>query len=203
MSKLFRQRKLFSSGGYSDYLFVLFVCFFNPLTAPAYKLSGLKATGTCLQTVCFEFPIVNAVRFDENPFPCQCENKDKKAKRFQISHFYWSFFSYIMAVEGLRKRAYLSWNRVPDSRCLELESCGTTCCLIWWWWFLFIAEEKRTFTPSKAGPQNCIVSLTSTVCRGECSLSLFFFFPAHLWCVEVVALQVVFTTSLAGLINSL
>jgi len=85
---------------------IFFILFFNPFTAPAYKISGLKYTRMCLQTV--YFPIFSAVRFDENPFTCQCENEDKKAKGFQISYFYWSFLSYIMAVKGLRKRAYQS-----------------------------------------------------------------------------------------------
>jgi len=40
--------------------------------------------------------------FDENPFTCQREKRDEKAKGFQISHFYGSF-SNIMAVEGLNK----------------------------------------------------------------------------------------------------
>ena len=73
---------------------------FNPFTAPACKVSGLKDGGTCLQTV--YFPIFNVVHFDENPFACQREKENKKAKGFRISHFYWSFSSCIMTVKGLK-----------------------------------------------------------------------------------------------------
>ena len=44
--------------------------------------------------------------FDDNLFKCQREKKKKKEKKaagLQISHFYWSFSSDIMAVEGLIK----------------------------------------------------------------------------------------------------
>jgi len=41
------------------------------------------------------------MRFDENLFTDQCEKEDKKALEFQISRFYWSFSSDIMAVKGL------------------------------------------------------------------------------------------------------
>ena len=47
----------------------------------------------------------NDMPFDENLFTCQCEKKTKtKAEGFQISHFYWSFSSEIMAVKrsGIR-----------------------------------------------------------------------------------------------------
>ena len=53
---------------------------FNPFTAPARKFSGLKDARTCMQKV--YFPIFNAVRFDENPFACQGEKENKKAKGF-------------------------------------------------------------------------------------------------------------------------
>ena len=43
----------------------------------------------------------NAMRFNENPFTRQCEKENKKAKGFQILHFYWSFWRDIMAVKGL------------------------------------------------------------------------------------------------------
>ena len=43
------------------------------------------------------------MRLDEKPFTCQCEKKNKKAEVFQISHYYWSFSSDIMAVKGLNK----------------------------------------------------------------------------------------------------
>ena len=41
------------------------------------------------------------MRFDENPFTYQSEKEDRKAEEFQISHFYWSFSSDVMAVKGL------------------------------------------------------------------------------------------------------
>ena len=41
------------------------------------------------------------MRCDESPFTCQCKKDDKKAQRFPMSHFYWSFSSNIMAVKGL------------------------------------------------------------------------------------------------------
>ena len=43
----------------------------------------------------------NGMRFNENPFTCQCKKEDKKSEGFQILHFYWSFSSDIMAVKGL------------------------------------------------------------------------------------------------------
>ena len=45
--------------------------------------------------------VLNAMRFDENPFACLCGKEDKKTEGFQISHFYGSFSSDIMAVKGL------------------------------------------------------------------------------------------------------
>ena len=42
----------------------------------------------------------SAMRFDENPFTCQCEKENKKVSGFQISHFYWSFSSNTMAVKA-------------------------------------------------------------------------------------------------------
>ena len=41
------------------------------------------------------------MRFDENPFTCQCEKEDKKTDGFQILHFYWLVLSDIMVVKGL------------------------------------------------------------------------------------------------------
>ena len=45
--------------------------------------------------------VFSAVRFDETLFTYQCEKEDKKAVRFQISHFYGSFLSDILAVKRL------------------------------------------------------------------------------------------------------
>ena len=44
-----------------------------------------------------------AMRFDGDPFTCQCEKEDKKASGLQISHFYGSFSNDIMEVKGLSK----------------------------------------------------------------------------------------------------
>ena len=40
---------------------------------------------------------LSAIRCDESPSTCQCEKENKKAERFQISHFYWSFRSDIIS----------------------------------------------------------------------------------------------------------
>jgi len=42
------------------------------------------------------------MRYDENPFTCQCKKEEENAEGFQILHFYWSFLSDIIAVKGLR-----------------------------------------------------------------------------------------------------
>ena len=42
------------------------------------------------------------MHFDENPFTSRYEKENKKAWRFQILHFHWSFSSDIMAVKGLK-----------------------------------------------------------------------------------------------------
>ena len=57
---------------------------FNPFTAPACNISGLKDAGTCLQIVyifwSFNTTTFNVIIcFDENPFTFQCEKEDKKA----------------------------------------------------------------------------------------------------------------------------
>ena len=71
----------------------------NPFTVTACKISGLNGANSI-----FSGPVTaifNAVRFDETPFTCQYEKEDKKTEGFQISHFYGSFSSDIMAVKGL------------------------------------------------------------------------------------------------------
>ena len=78
----------------------------NSFTAPACKMSRLKHARTRLHNSIFFAPTtstINAVRCDESPFTCQCENEDKKASGFQILHFYWSVSSDIMAMKGLNK----------------------------------------------------------------------------------------------------
>ena len=84
-------------------MFLIF-CFFNPFTASGCKISGLKGARTHLKNSLFSGPVTSpfsAMRFDENPLQSQCKKENKKAEGFQISHFYWSFSSDIMAVKGL------------------------------------------------------------------------------------------------------
>ena len=50
------------------------------------------------------------MRCDQNPFTCQREKEDKKASRVQISRFYWSFSSDIVAVKGLNGSKVLTGN---------------------------------------------------------------------------------------------
>ena len=58
----------------------------NPFTAPACTISGLKDSRTHLQTVIFSGPVntltFNAIRFNKNPFTCQCGKKTKRLKGF-------------------------------------------------------------------------------------------------------------------------
>ena len=57
----------------------------------------------CKQCIFRSYNIyISAIRFDENPFTCQCEKEDKKAYGSQISHFYESFLNDIIAVKGLK-----------------------------------------------------------------------------------------------------
>ena len=63
---------------------------FNPITAPACKISGLKVHGhPCKQSIFWLdiAPTFNAMRFDENAFTYHCEKEYRKAKGFRISHF--------------------------------------------------------------------------------------------------------------------
>ena len=46
------------------------------------------------------------MRFYENPFTYHRENRKQKGLGFQISPFYWSFSSAVMAVKGLRENLY-------------------------------------------------------------------------------------------------
>ena len=63
----------------------------------------------------------NALRFDENPFACQCEKEDKTAKGFRILHyFYWSFSGYIMAMKGLIKENSL--RNLHNYRCKKPDN---------------------------------------------------------------------------------
>ena len=54
----------------------------NPFTAPDCKISRLNDAQTHLQMYIFcsyNTSAFSAMRFDENPFKCQCEKDDEKA----------------------------------------------------------------------------------------------------------------------------
>ena len=61
-----------------------------------------------------------ANRCDESPFTGQCEREDKKAYGFQISHFYGSFRSDMMALKGLMGTRGPAASRVL-SKAMELK----------------------------------------------------------------------------------
>ena len=53
---------------------------FNPFTAPACQISGLKDARMRMQTVYFQScnsSTSNVLNFDENGFTCQSEKEDK------------------------------------------------------------------------------------------------------------------------------
>ena len=63
---------------------------FNPFPAPAFKLSGLKVHGhPCKQSIFWLYitSTFNAMRLGQNPSTFQCEEENRKAKEFRISHF--------------------------------------------------------------------------------------------------------------------
>ena len=72
----------------------------NPFTAkfPAERCRDEPANSIFSGPVTSTF---NVRRCDESPFTCQREKEDKKAQRFPMSHFYWSFSNNIVAVKGL------------------------------------------------------------------------------------------------------
>ena len=76
----------------------------NPFTAPACKISRLKDAHRCLQCTfrSCNTCTFNAMRYDANPFTCQCKKEEENTEGFQILHFYRSFLSDITAVKGLR-----------------------------------------------------------------------------------------------------
>ena len=46
------------------------------------------------------------MRYNENPFTCQCKKEEENAEGFQILHFYQSFLSDIIAVKGLKAATF-------------------------------------------------------------------------------------------------
>ena len=81
------------------FLFIIILTLTPSLTKPKRKMHR-RAYKQCIFRS-YNTSTFNAVRFDESSFTCQCEKEDKKAERFQVSHFYWPFASDIMAVKGL------------------------------------------------------------------------------------------------------
>ena len=89
----------------------------NPFTATAWRISGAER---CMDEpahgiVSGPIPaILNAMRFNGDPFTCHCDEEDKKTYGFQISHFYCSFSTDVMAVKVLMKVLLVnlaaSWN---------------------------------------------------------------------------------------------
>ena len=71
----------------------------QPVKFPGWKVHGCACKQSIFQS--YNTSTFTAVCFDETPFTCQCEKEDKKAEGVQISHFYWSFLSHVMAVKGL------------------------------------------------------------------------------------------------------
>ena len=78
---------------------------FNPFTAPACNISGLKDAQCVFRS--YDTSTFNAVSFDENPFASQCEKENKMLKGFKFRNFIslvFVFLSDIMAVKGLKKK---------------------------------------------------------------------------------------------------
>ena len=72
-----------------------------------------------------------AMRFDENPFKCQCKKKKRQKglrRAFPILHFHLSFWSAVMAVKGL------------TSRQNEIERCVIYVGATRWWRFVRTRE---------------------------------------------------------------
>ena len=69
----------------------------NPFTVPACQISGLNRCTDAPANSIVSGPVnsgtLNAMCFDKTPFTSQFEAEDRRAERFQISLFYWSFSS--------------------------------------------------------------------------------------------------------------
>ena len=83
----------------------------NPFTATAWRISGAERCMFAPAHSIVSGPIpasLNAMRFNGDPFPCHCDEEDKKAYGGGgggggISHFYCSFSTDVMAVKVLMK----------------------------------------------------------------------------------------------------
>ena len=73
---------------------------------------------TCKQFIfrSYNTSTFNAMRFDANPFSCQCEKEDKEAEGSQMWHLYWSFSSDVMAVKGLEPPQEQGAKSLPKSK---------------------------------------------------------------------------------------
>ena len=85
---------------------------FNPFIAQARKVSGLRSTHTCLQTVyilvvCQTKLFLILCVLTEILSDAKARTKKKKAYGFQISHFYRSFSSDTVAVKGLMQSSHV------------------------------------------------------------------------------------------------
>ena len=89
---------------------------FNPFTAPACKISGLKDAQWCLQTV-YSGPITHLPSVLCDLVKILLYASVKKASGFQISDFNWAFSCDIMAVKG--------WKFWLFKWCLLFARCTT------------------------------------------------------------------------------
>ena len=104
----------------------------------------------------------NAMRFDENPFTCQCKRENKKDSGFQISHFYGSFSSEVRAVKGLKRlsQPLSSW-RIAENLCpkcrdnLLMNASSQKVCV-----YSYLKKRKRK--EKKCTPGSCYVILPSS-----------------------------------------
>ena len=82
----------------------------TPSLPQPVKISGWKMHGRACKQYISRFynpSTFSAIRYDESPFTCHCEKENQKAYGFQISDFYWSFWSDTMAVKGLIYLIYI------------------------------------------------------------------------------------------------
>ena len=95
----------------------------TPSLPQPVNISGLKDARTHMQTVyifrSYNTSTFNAMRLDKNTLKCQYIKEDKKAERFQISHFYWSFSNDSMAVKGLNLWQEAGFRAQCETFCTE------------------------------------------------------------------------------------
>ena len=101
---------------------------FNPFTATACTISGLKSARTRLQTVFFRsynklLSMLCLWERKKKSLRMPSEKEDEKAYEFQFSHFCWLFSSDIMAVKGL---TLLFWQWLTVSSVFAGQSAWTS-----------------------------------------------------------------------------